>query len=150
MKTAVESFISAGFTHVAFGDLFLEDVRRYREERLAGSGLAAMFPIWRTKPTAALAQEMLDSGLRATVTCVNPKQLDRSFAGRTFDQSLIDDLPAGVDPCGENGEFHSFAHTGPMFNHPIAVRVGDVVDRDGFVFADLLAQPHAYAGPLKA
>ena len=123
---------------MAFGDLFLEDVRRYREERLAGSRLAPLFPIWKTKPTAALAHEMLACGLRATVTCVDPKQLDRSFAGRTFDQSLIDDLPAGVDPCGENGEFHSFAHTGPMFNHPIAVRVGEIVDRDGYVFADLL------------
>lgn len=138
MKTAVEGFVSAGFTHVAFGDLFLEDVRRYREERLAGSGLEPLFPLWKTKSTAALAQEMLDGGLRATLTCVNPKQLDRSFAGRTFDQSLIDDLPAGVDPCGENGEFHSFAHTGPMFNHPIAVRVGEIVEREGFVFADLL------------
>lgn len=150
MKTAVGGFVSAGFTHVAFGDLFLEDVRRYREERLAGSGLEPLFPLWKTKSTAALATEMLDGGLRATLTCVDPKQLDRSFAGRTFDPSLIDDLPAGVDPCGENGEFHSFAHTGPMFNHPIAVRVGEVVDRDGFVFADLSAQPAAYAGPLRA
>ena len=138
MKTAVEGFVKDGYTHAAFGDLFLEDVRRYREERLAGSGLEPMFPIWKTKSTAALAQDMLDGGLRATLTCVNPKQLDRSFAGRTFDSSLLADLPAGVDPCGENGEFHSFAHTGPMFNHPIAVRVGDIVDRDGFVFADLL------------
>ncbi|MDP2053287.1 MAG: ATP-binding protein [Acidobacteriota bacterium] len=146
MKAAVEGFVSAGFTHVAFGDLFLEDVRRDREERLAGSGLAPLFPLWKTKTTAALANDMLDGGLRATLTCVDPKQLDRSFAGRTFDQSLIDDLPAGVDPCGENGEFHSFAHTGPMFTHPIAVSVGDVVDRDGFVFADLSAQPAtAYA-----
>ena len=138
MKTAVEGFVKDGYTHAAFGDLFLEDVRRYREERLAGSGLEPLFPIWKTKPTADLAQDMLDGGLRATLTCVNPKQLDRSFAGRTFDSSLLADLPAGVDPCGENGEFHSFAHTGPMFNHPIAVRVGDIVDRDGFVFADLL------------
>lgn len=151
MKAAVDGFGQDGYTHVAFGDLFLEDVRRYREERLAGSGLEPLFPLWKTKPTAALAQEMLDSGLRATLTCVNPKQLDRSFAGRTFDQSLIDDLPAGVDPCGENGEFHSFAHTGPMFNHPIAVCVGDVVDRDGFVFADLAASPAAaYAGRPRA
>lgn len=151
MKTAVEGFVSTGFSHVAFGDLFLEDVRRYREERLAGSGLEPLFPIWKTKPTATLAKEMLDNGLRATLTCVDPKQLDRSFAGRAFDQSLIDDLPAGVDPCGENGEFHSFAHTGPMFNHPIAVSVGEIVDRDGFVFADLLAPPAAaYAGRPRA
>lgn len=151
MTTAVDGFVSAGFTHVAFGDLFLEDVRRYREERLAGSGLEPLFPLWKTKPTAELAKDMLAGGLRATLTCVDPKQLDRSFAGRTFDQSLIDDLPAGVDPCGEHGEFHSFAHTGPMFNHPIVVSVGDVVDRDGFVFADLSTPPDAaYAGPLKA
>lgn len=138
MRAAVRGFVDDGFTHVAFGDLFLEDVRRYREERLAGSGLAPLFPIWKTKSTAALAQDMIAAGLRATLTCVNPKQLDRAFAGRTFDQSLIGDLPPGVDPCGENGEFHSFAHRGPMFNHPIPVRLGEVVDRDGFVFADLV------------
>lgn len=137
MRVAVAGFVSDGFTHVAFGDLFLEDVRRYREERLAGSGLEPLFPIWKTKSTLALAQDMVAAGLRATLTCVNPSQLDRAFAGRTFDQSLIADLPAGVDPCGENGEFHSFAHSGPMFNHPIPVQLGEVVDRDGFVFADL-------------
>lgn len=139
MKGAVEGFVASGFTHVAFGDLFLEDVRRYREERLAGSGLEPLFPIWKTKSTAALADEMIASGLRATLTCVNPKQLDRAFAGRAFDQSLLADLPAGVDPCGENGEFHSFAHAGPMFNHSIAIGVGEIVDRDGFVFADLVS-----------
>ena len=110
---------------------------------VAGSGLAPLFPIWKTKSTAALAQDMLDAGLRATLTCVNPQQLDRSFAGRTFDSSFLADLPAGVDPCGENGEFHSFAHAGPMFNHPIAVRVGEIVDRDGFVFADLVSPKSA-------
>lgn len=138
MKTAVAGFVQDGYTHAAFGDLFLEDVRQYRVDKLAGSGLEPLFPIWKTKSTAALAQEMLDAGLRATLTCVNPKKLDRSFAGRTFDHDFLRDLPADVDPCGENGEFHSFAHTGPMFNHPVAVRVGEVVDRDGFVFADLL------------
>ena len=137
MRAAVAGSVNDGFTHVAFGDLFLEDVRRYREERLAGSGLEPLFPIWKTKSTLALARDMVAAGLRATLTCVNPKQLDRAFAGRTFDQSLVDDLPAGVDPCGENGEFHSFAHAGPMFNHPIPVQLGEVVDRDGFVFADL-------------
>ena len=139
MKGAVEGFVASGFTHVAFGDLFLEDVRRYREERLAGSGLEPLFPIWKTMSTAALADQMIAAGLRATLTCVNPQQLDRAFAGRTFDQSLLADLPAGVDPCGENGEFHSFAHAGPMFNHAIAIRLGEVVDRDGFVFADLVS-----------
>ena len=143
MATAVAGFVKDGYTHVAFGDLFLEDVRQYRVDRLAGSGLAPLFPIWKTKSTAALAQDMLDAGLRATLTCVNPQQLDRSFAGRTFDSSFLADLPAGVDPCGENGEFHSFAHAGPMFNHPIAVRVGEIVDRDGFVFADLVSPKSA-------
>jgi len=139
MKRAVDGFVADGFTHVAFGDLFLEDVRQYRVDRLAGTGLEPLFPIWKTKSTTALAQEMLDGGLRATLTCVNPKKLDRTFAGRTFDHDLLRDLPADVDPCGENGEFHSFAHTGPMFRRPIPVRLGEVVDRDGFVFADLLA-----------
>ena len=137
MRAAVSGFVADGFTHVAFGDLFLEDVRRYREERLAGSGLEPLFPIWKTKTTAALAQDMIAGGLQARLTCVDPRKLDRSFAGRSFDQSLLNDLPEGTDPCGENGEFHSFAFDGPMFNHPIAVRLGEVVDRDGFVFADL-------------
>jgi len=142
MREAVTGFVADGFTHVAFGDLFLEDVRRYREERLAGSGLEPLFPIWKTKSTAALAQDMIAGGLQARLTCVDPRKLDRRFAGRAFDQSLLDELPDGVDPCGENGEFHSFAHAGPMFNHPIAVRLGDVVDRDGFVFADVLPEAH--------
>jgi uncharacterized protein (TIGR00290 family) len=134
---AVAGFVDDGFTHVAFGDLFLEDVRRYREDRLAGSGLEPLFPLWKTKSTADLAEEMIAGGLRARLTCIDPRKLDRGFAGRTFDRSLIADLPVGADPCGENGEFHSFAFAGPMFNHPIAVRLGEVVERDGFVFADL-------------
>ena len=138
MKTAVAGFVADGFTHVAFGDLFLEDVRRYREERLAGSGLEPLFPIWKTKPTADLARDMIDAGLQARITCIDPRKLDRSFAGRTFDEQLLRDLPHGVDPCGENGEFHSFACAGPMFTEGIKIAVGDVVDRDGFVFADLM------------
>jgi uncharacterized protein (TIGR00290 family) len=138
MQTAIDGFVADGFTHVAFGDLFLEDVRKYREDRLAGSGLQPIFPIWKTKPTRDLAQDMIDGGLRARLSCVDPRKLDRAFAGRSFDQALIDDLPPGVDPCGENGEFHSFAFAGPMFHEVINVTVGDVVDRDGFVFADLL------------
>jgi uncharacterized protein (TIGR00290 family) len=137
MRTAVAKAVAEGFTHVAFGDLFLEDVRRYREDRLAGSGLAPMFPIWGI-PTDQLAGDMIDGGLRAVLTCVNPKQLDRSFAGRQFDRSLLADLPTGVDPCGERGEFHSFAYDGPMFNRPVAVTPGEIVDRDGFVFADMI------------
>ena len=137
MRTAVAKAVAEGFTHVAFGDLFLEDVRRYREDRLAGSGLSPMFPIWGI-PTDRLAADMIDGGLRAVLTCVNPKHLDRSFAGRQFDRSLLADLPAGTDPCGERGEFHSFAYDGPMFNRPVAVTPGEVVDRDGFVFADMI------------
>jgi diphthamide synthase (EF-2-diphthine--ammonia ligase) len=137
MKTAIEGFVADGFTHVAFGDLFLEDVRKYREDRLASSGLEPLFPIWKTKPTADLARDMIDAGLQARLTCIDPRKLDRSFAGRTFDDQLLADLPPGVDPCGENGEFHSFAYAGPMFTDAIKLEPGDVVDRDGFVFADL-------------
>ncbi len=136
MRAAVSEAVADGFTHVAFGDLFLEDVRRYREERLAGTGLAPLFPIWGI-PTGELAAQMVDNGLRSVLTCVNPKHLDRSFAGRQFDRALLNDLPAGVDKCGERGEFHSFAWDGPMFAHPVSIEVGEVVDRDGFVFADL-------------
>jgi uncharacterized protein (TIGR00290 family) len=138
MTIAVNGFLADGFTHVAFGDLFLEDVRRYREERMAGTGLAPLFPVWKTKTTAELAREMIGGGLRAYLTCVDPRKLDRSFAGRAFDATLLAELPAGVDPCGENGEFHSFVWDGPMFQQPLAIRLGDVVDRDGFVFADLI------------
>lgn len=144
MGGAVAGFVAAGFTHVAFGDLFLEDVRSYRETRLAGTGLEPLFPLWKTKSTRALAGEMIDAGLRAQLTCVDPRKLDRSFAGRIFDRALLADLPREVDPCGENGEFHSFAFEGPMFHTPIAVEAGEIVDRDGFVFADLkhVSQPH--------
>lgn len=123
---------------VAFGDLFLEDVRRYREEKLAPTGIKPVFPIWGLE-TTALAREMVGAGLRAHITCVDPKQLDAKLAGRTFDDSFLDDLPAGVDPCGEKGEFHSFAWAGPMFDAPIPVTPGEIVTRDGFVFADLMA-----------
>jgi uncharacterized protein (TIGR00290 family) len=136
MGVAVAQAVAEGFTHVAFGDLFLEDVRKYREEKLAGTGLTPLFPIWGI-PTDELATQMVESGLRSVLTCVNPKHLDRSFAGRQFDRALLADLPAEVDKCGERGEFHSFAWDGPMFNHAVAITVGDVVDRDGFVFADV-------------
>ena len=137
MKRAIDGFVADGFTHVAFGDLFLEDVRRYREQRLEGTGLEPLFPIWKTKPTRDLALEMIDAGLQATLTCIDPRKLDRSFAGRTFDEQLLSDLPPQVDPCGENGEFHSFAYAGPMFAEAIGVTPGEIVDRDGFVFSDL-------------
>jgi len=137
MAGAVERAVSEGFTHVAFGDLFLEDIRRYREERLAGSGLTPMFPLFGAD-TTALARTMVAGGLRARLTCVNPKVVDRRFAGREFDSALLDELPPSVDPCGERGEFHSFAYAGPMFDKPIAIASGEVVERDGFVFADVL------------
>jgi uncharacterized protein (TIGR00290 family) len=137
MAEAVKRLEDDGFTHIAFGDLFLADVRRYREERLAGTRLTPMFPLWKGKPTRELAAEMIDSGLRAYVTCVDPRLLSAAFAGRQFDRSLLADMPESVDPCGENGEFHSFAWDGPMFSHPVPVRPGVTVERDGFVFADL-------------
>jgi uncharacterized protein (TIGR00290 family) len=137
MREAVERGLREGITIIAFGDLFLEDIRRYREDRLAGTGITPIFPLWQI-PTAALAREMLAGGLRACITCVDPQQLAPSFAGREFDESLLADLPPTVDPCGERGEFHTFAYAGRMFHHPILVRPGEVVDRDGFVFADLL------------
>lgn len=138
MGAAVARLVAGGFTHVAFGDLFLEDVRRYREGRLAGTGLTPLFPLWHTKPTTELAREMVAAGLKAVLTCVDPRKLPASFAGRLFDASLLADLPPGVDPCGEHGEFHSFACAGPMFQYPLPVRVGEIVERDGFVFADVL------------
>jgi diphthamide synthase (EF-2-diphthine--ammonia ligase) len=137
MSAAVKGFVAEGFTHVAFGDLFLEDVRNYRITRLAGSGLEPLFPIWKTKSTRELAEEMIDAGLGARLTCVNPKKLDPSFAGRLFDRSLLADLPADVDPCGENGEFHTFAYAGPMFKRQIPHQLGEILHRDGFVFADV-------------
>ena len=136
MRIAVSQAIAEGFSQVAFGDLFLEDVRNYREGKLAGTGLTPIFPIWGI-PTDQLAVRMIDGGLRSVLTCVNPKELDRSFAGRPFDRALLADLPPGVDKCGERGEFHSFAWDGPMFDHPVAIEVGEIVDRDGFVFADI-------------
>jgi uncharacterized protein (TIGR00290 family) len=137
MAAAMARARADGITHVAFGDLFLEDIRRYREERLAPTGIAPLFPIWGT-PTDALAQRMVDAGLRARLTCVDPKSLDPRFAGREFDAALLAELPASVDPCGERGEFHTFAYDGPMFRRPVPIRAGEVVTRDGFVFADLL------------
>lgn len=137
MAQAVTRAVSEGFTHAAFGDLFLEDVRRYREEKLNGTGLTPLFPLFGSN-TTMLAHEMIAAGLGARLTCVNPKVLEASFAGREFDATLLSDLPPSVDPCGERGEFHSFAYRGPMFNRPIPIEAGIVVERDGFVFADLL------------
>jgi uncharacterized protein (TIGR00290 family) len=136
MRQACDSAVAAGIDTIAFGDLFLEDVRRYREERLQGTGLTPVFPVWGLD-TRRLAEEMIASGLRARLVCVDPRKLPREFAGRDFDADLLRDLPADVDPCGEKGEFHSFVYAGPMFSEPIPVESGEVVERDGFVFADV-------------
>ena len=136
MERVLADLQDIGVTQVIFGDLFLEDLRRYREGKLAEIGMKGLFPLWR-RDTATLAQDMIASGLQATITCVDPRRLDGSLAGRTFDAAFLDDLPDGVDPCGENGEFHSFVSAGPMFKQPIPIAAGEVVQRDGFVFADI-------------
>ncbi len=131
---------------VAFGDLFLEDVRTYREKQLRGSGLEAIFPVWGL-PTRELAREMIASGVRAKLTCIDTTKLDRSFAGREFDEELLSDLPANADPCGERGEFHSFVYAGPMLNVSVPVNLGETVVREQFVFADLMASDFGYRVP---
>jgi len=138
MRDVCDRAVREGITAMAFGDLFLADIRAYRERQLAGTGLEPIFPVWQL-PTRALAEEMIASGLRATITCVNPRVLGGEFAGREFDAALLSDLPSRVDPCGENGEFHTFVHAGPMFSRPISVELGEIVERDGFVFADLFS-----------
>jgi len=129
--------VDAGIDSVVFGDLFLEDVRAYRERMLAGTGLEPMFPLW-LAPTAALAREMMAGGLRARIACIDRRVLDRSFAGREYDAGFLADLPPAADPCGENGEFHSFVYDGPMFRHPIAVEAGELHEDGYFTFADFL------------
>jgi uncharacterized protein (TIGR00290 family) len=143
MADAMAGVMRDGFTHVAFGDLFLEDVRQYRVDRLAGTGLAPLFPLWKTTDTRALAETMIAGGLRATLATVDPRVLDPSFAGRAFDRALLADLPDGIDACGERGEFHTCVWDGPMFAHPIPLVSGETVTRDGFTFADLLLAPPA-------
>jgi uncharacterized protein (TIGR00290 family) len=130
--------VSEGIAGVAFGDLFLEDVRAYREKQMAGTGLEPIFPVWGLA-TGELAREMIAAGVRAKLTCIDTAKLDRSFAGREFDERLLADLPEGVDPCGERGEFHSFVYAGPMFDSAIEISVGETVVREQFVFTDLMA-----------
>jgi uncharacterized protein (TIGR00290 family) len=137
MRKVTERAVAEGIEAVAFGDLFLEDVRAYRERQLEGTGLEPLFPVWKI-PTRQLALEMIAAGVKAKLTCVDPSKLERSFAGRDFDLELLQDLPEQIDPCGENGEFHSFVYEAPVFSAPIDVRVGEVVERDGFVFADVI------------
>jgi len=137
MAAAMHDAKVAGISHVVFGDLFLEDVRAYREQRLAPIGITPLFPLWH-RPTDALAREMIAAGVEARLVCVDLKKLPRNFAGRQFDGALLAELPSGVDPCGENGEFHSFVAAGPMLSRSIAVAAGEIVERDGYAYADLL------------
>ena len=140
MAAAVSQAVAQGFTHCAFGDLFLEDVRRYREDHLAGTGLQPLFPLWGL-PTRELAREMIAAGVDARITCIDTRVLPRTFAGRRFDVELLADLPAGVDPCAERGEFHTCVVAGPMFDAPIDVHAGHIVERGDFLFADLIPGP---------
>jgi uncharacterized protein (TIGR00290 family) len=135
MARCVAEVVAEGFTHVAFGDLFLEDVRRYRETQLTGSGLTPLFPLWAT-PTRDLAMDMIGGGLRARLACVDTRVLDASFAGREFDAALLAALPPGIDPCGENGEFHTCVYDGPMFHTPLAIATGIEVTRPPFAWRD--------------
>jgi uncharacterized protein (TIGR00290 family) len=137
MAAAMDQAKAQDITHVIFGDLFLEDVRAYRETRLAPTGITPVFPVWH-KPTDALAREMIVSGVDARLVCVDLKKLPKSFAGRRFDAALLAELPPGVDPCGENGEFHSFVAAGPMLLKSVAIKPGEIVERDGFAYADFL------------
>lgn len=137
MTEASAHIAAQGVRHIVFGDLFLEDIRAYRETRLKAVGMEAIFPLWK-RDTRVLAQEMIDSGLIAHLVCVDPRRLERKFAGRRFDAALLAELPPTVDPCGENGEFHTAVSDGPMFTGPILVAPGEIVERDGFVFADII------------
>jgi uncharacterized protein (TIGR00290 family) len=137
MEKFVEESREAGIECMAFGDLFLQDLREYREAKLAGTGITPLFPLWKM-PTDLLAREMISSGLRAMISCVDPQQLPASFAGREFNEALLAALPGEVDHCGERGEFHTFAFDGPMFSRPVDITVGEIVEREGFVYADLL------------
>jgi uncharacterized protein (TIGR00290 family) len=142
-----------GLHGIAFGDLFLEDIRAYRIAKLAGTGLEPIFPVWCPSlgiSTADLAQQMIAAGLRAHLTCIDPRHLDRSFAGRTFDAQLLADLPPEVDPCGERGEFHTFAFAGPIFSRTLSVLPGETVERDNFIYADLLPQSRSVSAPFAA
>ena len=139
MEAAMKTAFELGIRRVAFGDIFLEDLRVYREKNLAKIGMGAIFPIWK-RETRELAQTFMDLGFRARAVCIDPRILDRSFAGRVLDEQFFRDLPVNADPCGENGEFHSFVYDGPIFHRPVKCKPGEVVERDSFVFCDLLAE----------
>jgi uncharacterized protein (TIGR00290 family) len=142
MTRALDTLAVRGVSQVVFGDLFLEDVRAYRERQLANTGFTPLFPLW-GRDTRELAEEMIDAGVRATVVCVDPRRLPAEWAGRTLDHRFLSELPAGVDPCGERGEFHTCVTAGPMFDRSLQVRPGAVVEREGFVFADLELVPES-------
>jgi uncharacterized protein (TIGR00290 family) len=146
MGAAVAAAVAEGFTHAAFGDLFLEDVRQYRIDRLQNTGLEPVFPVWGI-PTSALADQMLAGGLRARLSCVDTRVLDPAFVGREWDDTLLRDLPPGADPCGENGEFHTCVYAGPMFSHPLSLTRGEIVTREPFTWMDLLSIPAAAQAP---
>jgi diphthamide synthase (EF-2-diphthine--ammonia ligase) len=137
MRATCQRATAEGITTVAFGDLFLQDVRDYRVRQLQGTGLTPLFPVWQI-PTEKLSRDMIAAGVKAKITCVDPSKLAKSFAGHEYDLGLLQALPPGIDPCGENGEFHTFVYDAPVFSGPIGVQTGEVVERDGFVFADLL------------
>ncbi|GAH47151.1 unnamed protein product [marine sediment metagenome] len=137
MSQFVESAKAVNIEYFAFGDFFLDDVRSYREENLTGTGISPLFPIWGI-PTDKLSREMMRSGLKAVITCVDPKKLPQEFIGREYNEAFLEDLPEGVDPCGENGEFHSFVFDAPNFARPIEISLGEVVKRDGFIFVDIV------------
>lgn len=137
MIAACDTMKAEGVSHVVYGDLFLEDIRAYRDEKMAQAGLTAVYPLWK-RDTQQLARDMITSGLKTVVVCIDPKKLDASFAGRWFDEQFLADLPEGIDPCGENGEFHTCVVDGPMFSSAIEVELGETVERDGFVYADVI------------
>jgi uncharacterized protein (TIGR00290 family) len=139
MRAACQRAAAEGITAIAFGDLFLQDIRDYRVRQLQGSGLEPLFPVWQI-PTEQLCRNMIAAGVKAKITCVDPLKLAKSFAGRDYDVDLLQALPSEIDPCGENGEFHTFVWDAPVFSRPIAVRMGEIVERDGFVFADVLSE----------
>jgi uncharacterized protein (TIGR00290 family) len=136
METVLKRAIKEGVTHVVFGDLFLEDIRKYRESQLAKINMTPLFPLWGMN-TEHLAKEMIHIGIKAVITCIDPKKLDASFAGRQFNEALLSDFPKGIDPCGENGEFHTFVYDGPMFYKPIPISLGITVERHGYIFKDI-------------
>lgn len=137
MTQMIGTLRGRGITHFGFGDLFLEDIRSYRELKLAGTGMKPIFPLWR-RNTTDLAREMLSSGLKAKLTCVDSRKLSADFAGHEFDEAFLKDIPSTIDPCGENGEFHTFVYESPIFKRPIRVSSGEIVNRDGFIFADII------------